>query len=180
MTPNGSQLASETVNIVCRFFSFIVIASLAVVYVTSNLVRLHLAGDDDTQLNLSLAQLIEQHAIEYGWALKFVVNCFGYACIFVPGILIYKYTKAIKYLERYGKNVTLLEFKLVIHISIVHVQETRADSFRRRFDYVLSGARLNCRHTLSSLQRNQRRRPTSTQNEHLYPNWLWSLTVFSV
>lgn len=75
---------------------------MAAIYVTSNLIRLHLAGNEDT--HLSLAQLIEQQAIEYGWALKFVVNCFGYACIYVPGILIYKYTKAIKFLERSGKN----------------------------------------------------------------------------
>jgi len=32
------------------------------------------------------------------------VNCFGYSCVFVPGILIYKYVERTKYLENSRKN----------------------------------------------------------------------------
>lgn len=56
-----------------------------------------------SQLDLSLSQIIETHPLEYRWALKFIVNCLGYNCILIPGILIYQYTKKIKYLERCGK-----------------------------------------------------------------------------
>lgn len=78
------------------------------IFTLSNILRLYLSNDDtitadDTQFELSLTQLIEQHPLDYRWALKFIVNCFGYSCIFVPGILIYQYTKKVKYLERCGK-----------------------------------------------------------------------------
>lgn len=98
----------------CLFFlslfsnSFIVLGTLASVFTLSNILRLYLSNDDagiggDSQFELSLTQLIEQHPLDYRWALKFVINCFGYSCIFVPGILIYQYTKKVKYLERCGK-----------------------------------------------------------------------------
>lgn len=89
-------------------FSFIVLASLAAVYVSANFLRLHLAGEEDSLLKLSLTQLIDLHADHYGWALKFVVNCMGYACIFVPGILIYRYAERVKYLERCSKKDALI------------------------------------------------------------------------
>lgn len=82
--------------------SFIVLGTLFSIYVLSNILRLYLTTDD-AQIDLSLTQLIEKHPLEYKWALKFIVNCFGYSCVFVPGILIYQYTKKTKYLERCGK-----------------------------------------------------------------------------
>lgn len=89
-------------------FSFIAVASVAAVYVSANFLRLQLAGGEDSLLQLSLTQLIDLHANHYGWALKFVVNCMGYACVFVPGILIYKYTQKIKYLDRCSNKHALL------------------------------------------------------------------------
>ncbi|XP_050069787.1 adenosine 3'-phospho 5'-phosphosulfate transporter 1 [Anopheles maculipalpis] len=49
---------------------------------------------------LSLSQLIDQKSKEYSWLLRLSVNLFGYLCIFVPGVLIYKYAKRTKYMER--------------------------------------------------------------------------------
>uniref|UniRef100_A0A182P071 Adenosine 3'-phospho 5'-phosphosulfate transporter 1 n=1 Tax=Anopheles epiroticus TaxID=199890 RepID=A0A182P071_9DIPT len=49
---------------------------------------------------LSLSQLIDQKSKEYSWLLRLLVNLFGYLCIFVPGVLIYKYAKRTKYIDR--------------------------------------------------------------------------------
>uniref|UniRef100_A0A182K667 Adenosine 3'-phospho 5'-phosphosulfate transporter 1 n=1 Tax=Anopheles christyi TaxID=43041 RepID=A0A182K667_9DIPT len=49
---------------------------------------------------LSLSQLIDQKSKEYSWVLRLLVNLFGYFCIFIPGVLIYKYAKRTKYMER--------------------------------------------------------------------------------
>lgn len=70
--------------------------TLFVMYLLAGLIRLLLDGE---QSALTLSQLIDQHAIEYGWLLKLLVNCFGYACVIVPGVLIYQYTKRIQYLK---------------------------------------------------------------------------------
>uniref|UniRef100_A0A182Y6F8 Adenosine 3'-phospho 5'-phosphosulfate transporter 1 n=1 Tax=Anopheles stephensi TaxID=30069 RepID=A0A182Y6F8_ANOST len=48
----------------------------------------------------SLSQLIDQKSKEFSWLLRLMVNLFGYLCIFVPGVLIYKYAKRTKYMER--------------------------------------------------------------------------------
>lgn len=42
---------------------------------------------------------------EYSWIFRFFINCLGYSCLIVPGLLIYLYTKKTKYLERAEKNV---------------------------------------------------------------------------
>lgn len=89
-------------------FSFIVLGTLVSIFTLSNILRLYLSTNhsitaSNTQYELSLTQLIEQHPLDYRWALKFIINCCGYSCIFVPGILIYQYTKKVKYLERCGK-----------------------------------------------------------------------------
>lgn len=89
----------------CTESSFIILGTIASVFILSNILRLYLTIEHtpNQSFELSLTQLIEQHPLEYRWALKFLVNCFGYCCIFVPGILIYQYTAKIKYLERCGK-----------------------------------------------------------------------------
>lgn len=81
----------------------IAVSTVATIYIVSNVLRDLLNEDHLVDEHLSLSQLIDRHAIEYGWMLKFSVNCFGYACIFVPGFAIYLYTQRIKYLERCGK-----------------------------------------------------------------------------
>lgn len=79
-----------------RTCSSLLVGTLLVMYVLAGFIRLLLDGE---QTSLTLSQLIDQHAIEYGWLLKLLVNCFGYACVIVPGILIYQYTKRIQYLK---------------------------------------------------------------------------------
>lgn len=99
------------------YSSFIILGTLVSIYILSNILRLYLITEhapSGAQFDLSLTQLIEQHPLDYRWALKFLVNCFGYSCIFIPGILIYQYTTKIKYLERCGKfsHVITLRVKL--------------------------------------------------------------------
>lgn len=86
---------------------FIILGTFFVIYTLSNILRLYLSTDD-AQIDLSLTQLIEKHPLEYRWALKFIVNCFGYSCVFVPGILIYQYIKKTKYLERCANKISII------------------------------------------------------------------------
>lgn len=78
------------------------VGTIISVYAVSNILHLYLSVESVGQhrFDLSLTQLIEDHPLEYRWALKFIVNCMGYSCIVIPGILIYHYTRKIKYLER--------------------------------------------------------------------------------
>ncbi|XP_031636120.1 adenosine 3'-phospho 5'-phosphosulfate transporter 1 [Contarinia nasturtii] len=89
---------------------FIILKTLVSIYILSNILKLYLTDGNTpgAQNDLSLTQLIELHPIEYRWALKFIVNCFGYSCIFVPGILIYQYTKRTKYLERCANKISFI------------------------------------------------------------------------
>lgn len=97
-------------NLLCFYFkpcfhlyycsSSIVVGTIGCLYILANFIRLLLGGEDSTS---TLSQLIDQHAIEYGWILKLMVNCFGYSCVFVPGILIYHYTKQINYTDGRSK-----------------------------------------------------------------------------
>lgn len=70
--------------------------SISCMYLLASLVRLLLGGETSA---LTLSQLIDQHGIEYGWTLKLLLNCIGYACIIVPGVLIFQYTKRTNYLK---------------------------------------------------------------------------------
>lgn len=45
------------------------------------------------------------HPTEYTWVFRLSLNCFGYACIFIPGVLIHKYVRKTKYLERCGNGI---------------------------------------------------------------------------
>lgn len=76
--------------------SSMLFGSLSCMYLLASFIRLLLGGERST---MTLAHLIDQHDIEYGWALKLLVNCFGYACVIVPGVLIYQYAKRINYLQ---------------------------------------------------------------------------------
>ncbi|XP_053693287.1 adenosine 3'-phospho 5'-phosphosulfate transporter 1 [Sabethes cyaneus] len=57
------------------------------------------------QEELTLSQLIDRKSKEYSWLLRLSVNTLGYLCVFIPGLLIYKYTRRIKYLERSDKSL---------------------------------------------------------------------------
>lgn len=72
-----------------------IFGTLGCMFLLASYIRFLLGGDRSP---LTLSQLIDQHAIEYGWLLKLMVNCFGYGCIIFPGLLIYQYTKRINYL----------------------------------------------------------------------------------
>ena len=81
--------------------------TIAVVHLISNVLHATL-GESIIQVEasdeLTLTELIEKASPHYSWLVKLLVNCFGYSCIFVPGIIIYKYTKATNYLDRIGKT----------------------------------------------------------------------------
>uniref|UniRef100_A0A182NRK4 Adenosine 3'-phospho 5'-phosphosulfate transporter 1 n=1 Tax=Anopheles dirus TaxID=7168 RepID=A0A182NRK4_9DIPT len=90
---------------------FIVIVTITIVRLVSHILHETLSdgpnlvvppaeGIADPQPELSLSQLIDQKSKEYSWLLRLMVNIFGYLCIFVPGVLIYKYAKRTKYMER--------------------------------------------------------------------------------
>uniref|UniRef100_A0A182RB87 Adenosine 3'-phospho 5'-phosphosulfate transporter 1 n=1 Tax=Anopheles funestus TaxID=62324 RepID=A0A182RB87_ANOFN len=89
---------------------FIIIVTITIVRLVSqilhetlsdgpNLVAPPVEGSEPKP-ELSLSQLIDQKSKEYSWLLRLMVNLFGYICIFVPGVLIYKYAKRTKYMER--------------------------------------------------------------------------------
>lgn len=72
------------------------LGSISCMYLLASFIRLLLGGETSTK---TLSQLIDQHGNEYGWTLKLLLNCFGYACVIVPGLLIFQYTKRINYLK---------------------------------------------------------------------------------
>jgi hypothetical protein len=80
----------------------IVSGTFLAVYLIINIFYDFLAGENPS--NLSLSQLAEGVSKEYTWALRLTINCIGYSALLIPGVLIYKYTKKTKYLERSGKN----------------------------------------------------------------------------
>lgn len=53
--------------------------------------------------DLSLAKLAEQYSKEYAWLIKLCLNCFGYLTVFIPALLVFKYTKKTKYMDRKGE-----------------------------------------------------------------------------
>ncbi|EDS42945.1 UDP-galactose transporter [Culex quinquefasciatus] len=98
---------------------FIVIVTVTVVRLVSNILHESLGLGPGTipaaivvdgvavfreEQTLTLSQLIDRRSKEYSWLIRLSVNTFGYLCVFVPGVLIYKYTRRIKYLERSDKS----------------------------------------------------------------------------
>ncbi|XP_061389465.1 adenosine 3'-phospho 5'-phosphosulfate transporter 1 [Musca vetustissima] len=84
--------------IICGFF----VLTLLVIHFFSDILRTALGGDYESHRTLS--QLVDAQAKEYSWILKLLVNCFGYSCVFVPGLLIYKYVQRTNYLEKSDKT----------------------------------------------------------------------------
>lgn len=74
-------------------FSSIVVGSVLIMQLVNFILRTALTGP-----------LTEDYSKDYEWAIKLCLNCFGYLTVAVPGIIIYKYTKATKYIDRKGKN----------------------------------------------------------------------------
>lgn len=97
------------------FLSFIVIVTITAVRLISVVLHESLGGGpvvpshvDDaaiTQEQLTLSQLIDKKSKEYSWLLRLFVNTLGYLCVIIPGLLIFKYTRKIKYLERSDKSI---------------------------------------------------------------------------
>lgn len=95
---------------------FIVIVTVTTVRLVSNILHESLGGGPavpsegaavaaQQQADLTLSQLIDKKSKEYSWLIRLSVNTFGYLCVFIPGLLIYKYTRKIKYLERSDKSL---------------------------------------------------------------------------
>ncbi|CRK97715.1 CLUMA_CG011095, isoform A [Clunio marinus] len=80
----------------------IIIGTFIIVYFITNILVEFLAADNPR--NLTLSQLAEGVSKEYTWALRLIINCIGYSALFIPGILIYKYSKHTHYLERSEQN----------------------------------------------------------------------------
>lgn len=96
----------------------IVLGTLLIVSFVTTILKESLVGEN--QQNLTLSQLAEEVSKEYSWAIKLSINCIGYSALLIPGILIYKYTKATHYLERSGKIRTHnksqeLQSKIIIY-----------------------------------------------------------------
>ncbi|XP_058823340.1 adenosine 3'-phospho 5'-phosphosulfate transporter 1 [Topomyia yanbarensis] len=93
---------------------FIIIVTVTAVRLISNILHESLGGGPvipsivETVVaqteELTLSQLIDRTSKEYSWLLRLSVNTLGYLCIFVPGVVIYKYTRKIKYLDRSDKT----------------------------------------------------------------------------
>lgn len=89
--------------ILLQFFPrCITIGTFLIIYFVISILTEFLAGENPQ--NLTLSQLAEGVSKEYTWALRLTINCIGYSALLIPGILIYKYTKHTRYLERSGKR----------------------------------------------------------------------------
>lgn len=94
---------------------FIVILTIAIVQLVSSILheslgdRLVVPSNPDVAANheeeLTLSQLIDRRSKEYAWFIRLSINTFGYLCVLIPGVLIYKYTRKVKYLERSDKSL---------------------------------------------------------------------------
>lgn len=89
-----SNLSSS--NLYSNIF-ILILATLGTYHILTNILRTILGGENS---DVTLTQLINQYAKEYGWVLRLTINCFRYSCIFLPRLLIYKYTKAVKDFDR--------------------------------------------------------------------------------
>ncbi|XP_058452062.1 adenosine 3'-phospho 5'-phosphosulfate transporter 1 [Malaya genurostris] len=93
---------------------FVIIVTVTAVRLISNILHESLGGGPSIPSaiesavaqpeELTLSQLIDRKSKEYSWLLRLSVNTLGYLCIFIPGVVIYKYTRKIKYLERSDKS----------------------------------------------------------------------------
>ena len=87
-------------NVMLFSFSLIVLGTITIVYVFTQILRSIVDLKDDTAVLSSF---------EGSWLFRLSLNILGYATIFVPGFLIFKYIKSSNYLERTGKNFRLLK-----------------------------------------------------------------------
>lgn len=76
-------------------FSLLFLGTVAVVYIITQILRSVVDLKGDTAILSSF---------EGSWLFRLCLNILGYATIFVPGFLIFKYVKKSNYLERTGKN----------------------------------------------------------------------------
>jgi len=73
----------------------LVLGTIAVVYIITQVLRSVVDLKGDTAILSSF---------EGSWLFRLCLNILGYATIFVPGFLIFKYVKKSNYLERTGKS----------------------------------------------------------------------------
>lgn len=74
-----------------------VIISLGCIYGVTHLLN-WIVGEEEPQPD----------SFKGSWIFRLALNVLGYATVFIPGILIYKYVKASKYLERAGRSMSAI------------------------------------------------------------------------
>lgn len=94
---------------------FIIIITITIVQLASSILHDSLGGNPvipslsegaaNQQEELTLSQLIDRKSKEYSWLIRLSINTFGYLCVLIPGLVIYKYTRKTKYLERSDKSL---------------------------------------------------------------------------
>ncbi|CAD7092759.1 unnamed protein product [Hermetia illucens] len=82
--------------IICAF----ILGTFGIAHLFANFLRLWLTAGAQSDLTLTQIIDLDQYSKEYAWIIKLAVNCFGYSCILVPGLLIYKYTNKTNYIEK--------------------------------------------------------------------------------
>uniref|UniRef100_A0A336LWR1 Adenosine 3'-phospho 5'-phosphosulfate transporter 1 n=1 Tax=Culicoides sonorensis TaxID=179676 RepID=A0A336LWR1_CULSO len=60
---------------------------------------------NDTASDENFSRLLAKQKGDFAFVIRLLVNCLGYACIFAPLLLIYKYTKKIKFVERGDSSI---------------------------------------------------------------------------
>lgn len=82
------------------FSRLLVIITLVTLYAVTHLLRYVV---DDSSINAVNGGDNKNAVFKGSWLFRLSLNLLGYATIFIPGFLIFKYIKISKYLERSGE-----------------------------------------------------------------------------
>lgn len=82
-------------------YSFIILGTVGVIYVVTQLFRFTF----ENPLGFGTTGALITSQLNDNWLFRLSLNLLGYATIFVPGYIIYQYVKKSKYLERSGSSV---------------------------------------------------------------------------
>lgn len=56
--------------------------------------------------DISSSKTIITNNFNNTWVFRLILNLLGYATVFIPGYIIFKFVKKTKYFERSGENLT--------------------------------------------------------------------------
>lgn len=95
------------------FGSLLLLFSVSVIFGTSEIIKLVMNNGEDI-LKIST----------YNWIIRLCLNLLGYATVLLPGCLIYKYVRYMKYIQRggkyrYGKNKSGLVYNVLLATSLL-------------------------------------------------------------